>query len=604
MLPDYTLPDEKIKRKRKNIGSPSLHDTAIDKATCRSIISRKQEENMKLLYLSVSLLIAGLTSNGASAQNWQRDSAYLNIKINNDTTTEVQNEEQIVMNPTDSTNLVAVWRDFRVGYRQVGYGYSFDGGLTWEQDLFVEPQYIWDSDPGLTVDTAGNFYAVILSYFSTSQPNGLFVYKSTDGGASWTEPVAVINNVPDVFEDKELIACDRSGGPYTDNLYVAWVRFGVTADILISRSTDGGNSFAGPVTVSDVSFVQWPVTCVGPNSGVYVAWIEIANDRMRLDRSYDGGQTFGSDITIQNVNHAERYINGTIWVFSFPAMDIDITNGPFSGNLYVAYMDDSPGFSDTDIFFTCSTDEGNTWSQKVRINDDPLNNGCDQFHPWLTVAPDGSIIVVFLDRRNDPANLLMDLYMTTSTDGGNNWSQNERVSTVSCDPTAGSGFTDHRERGMITDQPAILADRAGLLGEYIGVTASSILDIHPIWTDTRMGNQDVFVGVRDTAGTGIEDHDLTVMNTAQLSVFPNPVERQIAIKIRLPQDVGTISSMRLTLYDSSGRLVKTQYLTATGASLTLLWDLTNDLECRLYPGVYFCSLHLGTAVISTKFVIL
>ncbi len=101
---------------------------------------------------------------------WQRDSAYLNIRVNNDTTDQLQNEEQIVMNPTDTTNMVAVWRDFRLGYRQVTYAYTYDGGLTWEQDLFSEPQYIWDSDPGLTVDTAGNFYAVILSYNSTSEP--------------------------------------------------------------------------------------------------------------------------------------------------------------------------------------------------------------------------------------------------------------------------------------------------------------------------------------------------------------------------------------------------------------------------------------------------
>ena len=210
---------------------------------------------MSCTYLAVLCLTITSGLNQSTVQLGLRDSAYLNIKINNDTTTEVQNEEQIIMNPKDSTNLVAVWRDFRVGYRQVAYGYSFDGGLTWGQNLFVEPQYIWDSDPGLTVDTAGHFYAVILSYLSTSQPNGMFVYKSTDGGASWTGPVTVINNVPDVFEDKELIACDRSGGPYTDNLYVPWTRFGMTTEILMCRSTDGGNSFVGPVTISDATGV-------------------------------------------------------------------------------------------------------------------------------------------------------------------------------------------------------------------------------------------------------------------------------------------------------------------------------------------------------------
>lgn len=558
---------------------------------------------MKLTYLFVLLVIV-MWPNRAYTDNWQRDSAYLNIKINNDTTSEVQNEEQIAMNPKDSTNLVAVWRDFRVGYRQVAYGYSFDGGLTWEQDLFVEPQYTWDSDPGLTADTAGNFYAVILSYFSTSQPNGLFVYRSTDGGASWTGPVTVINNVPDVFEDKELIACDRSGGPYTNNLYVTWTRFGTDTDILMCRSTDGGASFVGPVMVSDASGVQWPLPCVGSNSEVYVAWVEYTPARIRFDRSFDGGQTFGSDITIQTVNDGSRYINGAIWVFSFPAMDVDITGGQYNGNIYVAYMDDSPGLTDADIYFTRSTDGGSTWSQKVRINDDPINNGCDQFHPWLMVAPDESIIAVFLDRRNDPGNLLMDLYMTTSTDAGNTWSQNERISTVSCDPTAGSTFADHLAHRDRIDQPLILADRAGLLGEYIGVTASSIDDIHPIWTDTRLGDQDVFAGVKDTSGPGINERAFLEVNSLMLSVFPNPVRSRIIVKINVPSRSVPLADAHLTFFDISGRIIKELPINISNTPMTIHWDLDDNQGNKMSTGVYFCTLYVGTTAISTKFVIM
>jgi len=480
-------------------------------------------------------------------------SNYENIKINNDATTELQNEEQIVMNPKDTTNLVAVWRDFRLGYRQVAYGYSFDGGLTWNQDLFVEPQYIWDSDPGLTVDTAGNFYAVILSYTgSTYDPNGLFVFKSTDGGATWGDPATVINGVPGVFEDKELIACDRSGGPYTDNLYVAWTRF-YSTQILMCRSTDGGNSFVGPVTVSDSYGVQWPVPCVGPNSEVYVAWVHYSPGSIRFDRSTDGGQTFGSDITIQNASFISGYINGGIMVFSFPAMDVDITGGPYNGNIYVAYMDDAPGYTDTDIYFTRSTNNGNTWSQKIRINDDPLNNGCDQFHPWLTVAQDGSIIVVFLDRRLDSGNLFMDLYMTTSTNGGNTWSENERITTVSSDPTAGSKFTPLCQAAnkfpIKIDQPLILTGRAGLLGEYIGVTASSIDDIHPIWTDTRLGNQDVFTGVK--IPPSVEEKISQQIHKEVIILYPEPFVKDVRIDFSLSER----KNIEFSLYDICGREV-------------------------------------------------
>src|SRR5262249_23480082 len=53
---------------------------------------------------------------------------YPQIRLNTDDTTQLQNEQQIVVDKTNPDNLVACWRDFRLGYRQVGVGYSFDGG--------------------------------------------------------------------------------------------------------------------------------------------------------------------------------------------------------------------------------------------------------------------------------------------------------------------------------------------------------------------------------------------------------------------------------------------------------------------------------------------
>jgi hypothetical protein len=152
-------------------------------------------------------------------------------------------------------------------------------------------------------------------------------------------------------------------------------------------------------------------------------------------------------------------------------MDADITGGAHDGNLYVAYMDYGVG-SDTDIFFKRSTNGGTSWSGAIRINDDSPGNGRDQFHPWISVDETGLISVIFLDRRNDPNNYLYDCYMTHSDDGGLNWSPNIRVSDVSSDPQAGSM-------------------RAGLLGEYIGLTSSNGR-LNPLWTDTRRGHQDAF----------------------------------------------------------------------------------------------------------------
>ena len=58
---------------------------------------------------------------------------------------------------------------------------------------------------------------------------------------------------------------------------------------------------------------------------------------------------------------------------SLPAFVVSPTNG----NLYIAWADYRHG--DSDIFFTSSTNGGTSWSTPVRLNDDPLSNGIDQF---------------------------------------------------------------------------------------------------------------------------------------------------------------------------------------------------------------------------------
>jgi hypothetical protein len=450
---------------------------------------------------------------------------YDNFRINQDQTDELQNEQQIAVNPKNGKNVVAVWRDFRLGYRRVGVGYSFDSGRTWTEDLFEEYHYPWHSDPGITVNADGVFHAVILSYTSTYQTNGLFVYNSYDGGVSWEGPFTVIDGVNNVFEDKELIACDRTDNTHSGNVYVAWARFGYDTQIMCCTSTDGGENFAAPVRVSDSSGVQWPVPVVAANGDLLVAWNTYWPSSIKIDRSTNGGVSFGSDKTLSSVNvYPGSSINGGITVFPFPAMDADITGGTYHGNVYVAYMDEQDG-NDADIYFRKSIDNGDTWGSRTRLNDDPVNNGCDQFHPWLCVDNLGIITAIWLDRRLDSNNMLYDCYMAKSFDGGDTWSRNVRLSTESSDPRYAMGdeggdlspyrrFNDwrdemaHRLRGksfrgskaavseMLFGRSTfpLASSRAGLLGEYIGV-ASFNGRVYPIWTDIRNLNQDAFFAV-------------------------------------------------------------------------------------------------------------
>ena len=78
-----------------------------------------------------------------------------NIRIT--TISQLNNEEQVFICPTDSNIIIANWRDFRLGYRQIGIGRSTDGGQTWGQvnDGLLGATVVYS----IAVDKDSNVYA-------------------------------------------------------------------------------------------------------------------------------------------------------------------------------------------------------------------------------------------------------------------------------------------------------------------------------------------------------------------------------------------------------------------------------------------------------------
>jgi hypothetical protein len=409
-----------------------------------------------------------------------------NVKLNTDDTAEIHNEEQISANPLDGDNLVSVWRDFRLGYRRVGVGTSHDGGQTWVDRLLPDIDYPRASDPGICADADGNFYAHTLALNGGLAGVAIQVFKSTDGGNTFQDPVDAVTSRFGLL-DKQMIACDRTDGPTRGYVHLAW--YDVVSGIVTTRSTNGGASFQTPRRVTGEGNVQWPVPAVGPEGQLYIAWLNFSLEELRFDRSPDAGVTWGLDRTITPLLVTSEALNGGVDILSYPAMMVDVSDGPRRGTIYTAYVDRVAPGGDTDIFLRTSSDEGDTWSEPVRVNDDPTGNGADQFHPWLVVDEAGAVAIVWLDRRDDPANLSWHAYLSRSFDGGRTFTPNVRVSAAPSSPTGGSTIT------------------AGMIGEYIGIDSVNG-NLFTVWTDTRDGQQDVWAASLidlDSDGDGFAD---------------------------------------------------------------------------------------------------
>ena len=436
----------------------------------------------------------------------------------------LQNEEQVWICPNDTSIILTNHRDFRLGYRQIGLGRSTDGGATWVDTLIDTTYQIFthQSDPVMTVNSSGDIIINHLDYrrgVSPRDSSHLAFMISTDCGATWSNPTTVVDTIGPYFEDKQFIASDRTGGIHDGNVYISWTRFDNPTRIIFARSTNNTASFddtivVGPAYTSSCfggpsAAGQFSQPLVGKDGAVYIFWqgrhvdsLDAACDSyraVRFNKSTDGGVTWQGDRALIYPIAGRTTVDGGVNTYSQPTTEADITDGPHAGNLYLQYRDinrDSP-FFDSDIIFMRSLDTGATWSEPIRVNDDILGPDVDQFHNWLVTNEEGILVSIWYDQRTDPGHFKFDVFAAYSFDGGETWTSNHQISDVSIDPTvlaaskekayALEGFTPPPLPNGPMAPPTPMA---GLIAEYIGV---SCVDekVLAIWTDTRLGGQDV-----------------------------------------------------------------------------------------------------------------
>jgi len=338
-------------------------------------------------------------------------------------------EPSIAVNPRNPNQVAAAFQS------PAHVSYSEDAGAHWQLADGAAPRnYSVSGDVSITYDARGH---AILCYIAFDKlgttnywahgatRNGIFVRRSLDGGKTWESKAAPVDEQPTrsgmPFEDKPYIVADNNrDSPFAGNLYVGWTEFSLSKSIILfSRSTDGGITWSHPFEISthegiprdDNGAVEGFAGVAAPDGTLYTIWSDGGSIVMAVSK--DGGLTFTPSRTIIETPASYFKVENVERSDGFPQIGMD----PRTGRLYVTWTDYRNG--DVDVFCSASRDLGNTWDAAVRVNDDPLHNGADQFFQWLAVDPkDGSANVVFYDRRSDPANKSVIIVLARSTDGG------------------------------------------------------------------------------------------------------------------------------------------------------------------------------------------
>ncbi|HEY32008.1 MAG TPA: hypothetical protein G4O10_02745 [Dehalococcoidia bacterium] len=330
-----------------------------------------------------------------------------------------------------------------------------------EEEEEETPTYsvTWESEVQITATGAPSFYPTLgvnggtihLAWVDQrlgGENREIFYNRSNDSGVTWQVSDTMISNDP-------LYSIRADFAVNGDTVYLFWRdnRDGNFEDYF-SKSTNGGADWGPETRITynpGLSGCPFPVVN-GSTLNLFFRDNRMGTFKIYQKHSVDAGVTWSEDILLTP--------DGIDAEFPFPAV---------SGNtIHLVWQDARDG--NLEIYYKRSVDVGVSWAPAERLT----NNPGESKHPKIVVQ-NGNLHLVWRDNR-DGSN---EVYYKKSTDGGQNWSQDRRL----------------------TQNPG---------QSFWPVLAASDELVHLVWCDERDGNQSLYyMFSSDNGDTWSEEHVLS-----------------------------------------------------------------------------------------------
>jgi hypothetical protein len=365
---------------------------------------------------------------------------------------------------------------FVQGVGNSGIYFSFNGGASWTQPEYqgwsdrtgtpavgpigTLPNYfeaglVSDGDPVLVFgpqpDANGHFswsngsrlyYSNLTSNFSTERDEATFrgfeaiavshaddlTAANAGDESAWSDPAIVTQRRQSAttFSDKEDVWADNAAtSAHFGTVYVCYTLFKSQQDtgpeqIAVSHSTDGGDTWSRPTTLSSAfdnpqhTGRQGCSIATDSKGTVYAVWEDVRQKQhvFKMARSFDGGVSFEKPRVVANVTDVGIFDGVRSISFdgiagartsSFPSLEI--ANGAPSGagatdKLALGWSDGAEGLNHEHALVQFSTNGGQNWTNPVEVEDQELGDRPD--FAFIGMSPNGNDLYVVYDGFLDP----------------------------------------------------------------------------------------------------------------------------------------------------------------------------------------------------------